>query len=85
MPSNAAYRQIRTGFVEREKITIIAVMKPPRNPRPINGTDAGIENAVNRAVRIVIPSKIPVFSAVPSMDIVVDSSARSKPSHQGLS
>ena len=71
--------------MEREKITTIAVMKPPRNPSVINGADAGIENAVNKAVRIVIPSKTPVFSAVPSMDIFVDSSARSKPSHHGLS
>ena len=76
---------MRTGFVERLKITIIAVINPPRNPSVIKGADSGIENAVNRAVNTVIPSKIPVFSAVPSMDIVVDSSAISKPSHHGLS
>ena len=61
------------------------VMTPPRSPIPIKSVDSGIENAVNRAVNTVIPSKIPVFSAVPSMDIVVDSSAISKPSHHGLS
>ena len=66
-------------------MTIIAVINPPRKPTIINGTEPGIEEAVKRAVRTVIPSKIPVFSAAPSMDIVVDSSARSKPSHQGLS
>ncbi len=60
-------------------------MKPPRNPSIINGADEGIEKAVKSAVRTVITSKMPVFSAVPSMDIVVDSSARSKPSHHGLS
>ena len=73
------------GFVERLRITKNPVMKPPRYPSPIKSVDSGIENAVNRAVNTVIPSKIPVFSAVPSMDIVVDSSAISKPSHHGLS
>ena len=61
------------------------VMVTPRNPSPIKSVDSGIENAVNRAVNTVIPSKIPVFSAVPSIDILVDSSAISKPSHHGLS
>jgi len=76
---------MRTGFVERENTMKMNVMMPPRYPSTIKSVDSGIEKAVKRAVNTVIPSRIPVFSAVPSIDMVVDSSAMSKPSHQGLS
>ena len=61
------------GFIEPEKITIIATMKPPRAPTRIRGKESGIENAVASAVVAVIRSRIPVFSAVPSMVIRLDS------------
>ena len=50
----------------------IAIIKPPRAPKKINGADSGIENAVARAVVAVMMSRRPVFSATPSIVIMFD-------------
>ena len=59
----------------------IAMMNPPIEPKKIKGIDSGIENAVARAVVAVMRRRNPVFSATPSIVIMLDS----YPSHQGAS
>ena len=80
-PSNAAYVHISIGLVDPEKITIKATIKPPNAPTKISGPLSGIEKAVNSAVVAVIRRRSPVFSATPSIVIMLDS----YPSHQGAS
>lgn len=72
---------MRTGFIDPEKIIIIATTNPPRAPSSISGDDVGIEKAVARAVVVVIRRRIPVFSDTPSILIMLDS----YPSHHWLS
>ena len=56
-------------------------MKPVMAPRKTNGADAGINIAVAMAVVAMRIRSIPVFSAVPSMVIMLESWS----SHQGAS
>ena len=80
-PSSAAYVHISMGLVEPEKITIKARMNPPIAPIMMRGALSGIEKAVIIAVVAVIRSRSPVFSATPSIVIMLDS----YPSHHGAS
>ena len=59
--------------MEPENITIIATMKLPSIPMKIRGAASGIENAVAKAVAVVIRRSSPVFSDTPSMVIILDS------------
>ena len=68
-PSSAAYVPIKTGFIDFEKIIIMATTNPPIAPTKISGAAWGIEKAVSTAVVAVINSSKPVFSATPSIDI----------------
>ena len=66
--------------MEPENITIKATIKLPSRPTRISGAEFGIENAVAKAVEVVIKSSNPVFSATPSMVIML----LSYPSHHAV-
>ena len=72
---------ISIELLDPEKITIKATIKPPNAPSKISGALSGIEKAVTSAVVAVIRRRSPVFSATPSIVIMLDS----YPSHQGAS